>query len=169
MGQGTVIAVTLAILAVIGLLFRVKRPEDTAPIRLDPDDPLMLAAREMARHTLPEFALLFRMFPNKARLRIRFTVDDGVVESLWAEAVEEKDVDAYTVRLLNSASARGAAPRLLTTCTAEEIEDWQVTDDKGTVHGGFTQRAMFTVARRDSIKLSPKLEKMAAVYEERFT
>ena len=41
-----------------------------------------------------------------------------------------------------------------------EIEDWQVRGLDGQVHGAYTQRAMFAIARRDGVKLPPGLREI---------
>lgn len=46
------------------------------------------------------------------------------------------------------------------------IEDWQVRDALGQVHGAYTQRAMFAIARRDGVKLPPKLRDIEQEYPE---
>jgi hypothetical protein len=42
-------------------------------------------------------------------------------------------------------------------CPLGDVEDWQVRDKAGAIHGGFTQRAMFAIARRDGVRLPKKL------------
>jgi hypothetical protein len=50
------------------------------------------------------------------------------------------------------------------TCEVSDVEDWQVRDKAGVIRGGFTQRAMYAIARRDGIQLSAKLLK----YEDQY-
>lgn len=45
------------------------------------------------------------------------------------------------------------------------VEDWQVRDAAGKVYGGFTQRAMFAIADRDSVKLPRSLLQIRKEYE----
>jgi uncharacterized protein YegJ (DUF2314 family) len=49
-------------------------------------------------------------------------------------------------------------------CTTDDIEDWQVMDADDRIHGGFTQRAMFQIARRDGVKLPRKLREAERLY-----
>jgi len=47
-----------------------------------------------------------------------------------------------------------------------EIEDWQATREDGTILGGFTQRAMFVVARREWGELPRKLAEIEKLYRQ---
>ena len=133
------------------------------PLETDPDDPLLLEAMEKAKSTLPEFQELFGRWPEDAFVKLRFESNTGTVEHLGAH-VETIDGNELRVLLVTPpVTHKGHLDRSYV-CTFNDVEDWQVTDTPGNIYGGFTQRAMFEIARREGIELPKELKEMELKY-----
>ena len=118
---------------------------------------------EKAKSTLPEFRDLFERWPEDAFVKLYFESNTGTVEHLGAH-VETIDGDQLGVLLVTPpVTHRGHLDRRYV-CTVADLEDWQVTDPQGNIHGGFTQRAMFEIARRQGIELPNELREMELRY-----
>jgi len=89
--------------------------------------------------------------------KLRFVSNSDQVEHLWAEVLEVLSDEELGVRLVTPPVTHSGPLDRLYRCDIEDIEDWQVRDAQGKVHGGFSQRAMFAIARRDGVKLPRKL------------
>jgi len=156
------IGIAVAVLIAVWVRFRSPRPE-FAPLPTRPDDPLLHAATARARATTGRFLDLYARFPEDAFVKVAFTTSTGVVEHLAAH-VEAIDGDTLEVLLVTPpVTHRGRLERRLRV-GLDEIGDWQVTEPGGAVHGGFTQRAMFEIARRDGIRLPDRLRRLEADY-----
>ena len=134
------------------------RPE-FPPLLTKADDPLMLEAMENARASLPDFVALLRAAPRHALVKLCFLSNGDQVEHLWAEVLGAPVDDKLEVRLVTPPVTHTGRLNRLRTLAFSEIEDWQVRDADGKIHGGFTHRAMYAIARRDGIELPPKLRK----------
>jgi uncharacterized protein YegJ (DUF2314 family) len=157
--------VSVAVAAWLFARWRSPRPE-YAPLETDPNDPLMLDALAKAIATRSKFLSLARHHKESAVVKLRFVSNTNQVEHLWAEVLEVLSDTELGVRLVTPpVSHRGELDRLFR-CNIDEVEDWQVTDSQGKVHGGFTQRAMFAIARRDGIKLPEKLLEHERLYKD---
>jgi uncharacterized protein YegJ (DUF2314 family) len=158
----------VAILAVIALfvlliLFGYARPE-FPPLQTEPGDPLLLEARQQARSSLPELRRLIVQYPKNAVLKLTFVSNTDQVEYLWAEVLERREAE-YQVRLVTPPVTHAGRLERLYICKEDDIEDWQVTDDAGKHYGGFSQRAMFKIARRDGVALPQKLREIEKLYQ----
>lgn len=161
----------LALLA-IGLValwafvrWRYPRP-DFMPLETKPDDPLLLQAMDRARGSLPEFRSRLAEPRHSALVKLRFVSSSDQVEHLWAEVLEVLGANELGVRLVTPPVTHTGSLDRLHRCSFDDIEDWQVRDAQGKVHGGFTQRAMFAIARRDGIKLPKQLAEQEREYGE---
>jgi len=145
--------------------WRSPRPE-FPPLSTSPDDPLMVEARTKAKGSIQEFLGLASRFKEGALVKLRFVSNSNQVEYLWAELLEVLGPAQLGVRLLTPpVTHSGQLDRLYRLDTAD-LEDWQVRDSTGKIHGGFTQRAMFAIARRDGVKLPRKLLKHEEEYKD---
>ncbi len=88
---------------------------------------------------------------------LRFVSSSDQVEHLWAEVLEVLGDAELGVRLVTPPVTHAGPLDRLHRCTLYDVEDWQVRDTSGKIHGGFTQRAMFAIARRDGARLPKKL------------
>jgi len=133
------------------------------PLETDPDDPLLIEAIELAKSSIDEFKALFIRYPNDAFVKLGFESDGGVVEHLGAhvEMIKGNEVNVFLVTPPITHSGKMAHNFV---CQLEDIEDWQITDDRGNIYGGFIQRAMFSIAQRDGISLPPELHAMQHKY-----
>ena len=136
--------------------WRSPRP-DFPPLDTAPDDPLLIDAMEKAKSSLGEFKRLLKESKQNALVKIRFVSSSNQVEHLWAEVLEVLGENELGVRLVTPPVTHSGQLDRLWRCSYEDVEDWQVRDAAGRVHGGFTQRAMFAIARRDGVKLPKNL------------
>jgi uncharacterized protein YegJ (DUF2314 family) len=156
----TEIAILLAIGAVVAIWLFVRwrspRP-DFPPLNTSPDDPLMVEALAKAKGSLGQFLALLKAPKDSALVKLRFVSNSNQIEHLWAEVLEVLSEKELGVRLETPPVTHSGHLDRLYRCDVDDIEDWQVRDTQGKVHGGFSQRAMFAIARRDGVKLPPKL------------
>jgi uncharacterized protein YegJ (DUF2314 family) len=142
----------------IWLLVRWRSPRPQfPPLSTSPDDPLMVEALAKAKASLDEFRRLLKGPKQDALIKLRFVSNSNEVEHLWAEALEVLGENELGVRLITPPVTHSGPLDRLWRCTFDDVEDWQVRDASGRVHGGFTQRAMFAIARREGVKLPKKL------------
>jgi uncharacterized protein YegJ (DUF2314 family) len=156
----TEIAILLAVSAVVAtwLFVRWRSPRpDFPPLNTSPDDPLMVEALAKAKGSLGQFLALLKAPKDSALVKLRFVSNSNQVEHLWAEVLEVLSDKELGVRLETPPVTHSGHLDRLYRCDVDDIEDWQVRDTQGKVHGGFSQRAMFAIARRDGVKLPPKL------------
>lgn len=154
----------LAAALAIGAWVRWRSPRPPyPPLGTDPDDPLMLAAMERAQATLDRFRALHARWPEDAFVKLRFVSSSGEVEHLAAH-VEAWEGERLSVLLVTPPVTHEGRVERLREIGPDEIEDWQVTAADGTIHGGFTQRAMFEIARREDVELPDELRRLEAHY-----
>ena len=158
-----VIAAVIGIAVWLYIRWRSARPE-FPPLATSPDDPLMKDAESKAKASLAEFMALASKPKESALVKLRFVSNSDQVEHLWAEVMEILGDRELGVRLVTPPITHSGSLDRLYRCTLEDVEDWQVRDVEGRIHGGFTQRAMFAIARRDGVKLPRKLLEMESEY-----
>jgi uncharacterized protein YegJ (DUF2314 family) len=160
------VIVPVLLLAAVWAFVRWRSPRpDFPPLPTSPDDPLLAEAVRDARASLGEFMSLARTANQGALVKLRFVSNSGQVEHLWAELLTVISDDELKVRLVTPPVTHLGELDRMYTCTLTEIEDWQVRDAAGKVHGGFTQRAMFAIADRDGVKLPRSLLQIRKEYE----
>jgi uncharacterized protein YegJ (DUF2314 family) len=160
---GILLAVACGIGVWIFMRWKSPRP-DFPPLNTSPDDPLMIEALEKATRSLAEFQALVAAPNQHAFIKLRFVSSSEQVEYLWAEVVEVLSNDEFDVRLVTPPVTHSGSLDRLWRCTPEDIVDWQVRDTNGKIHGGFSQRAMFAIARRDGVKLPRRLLEIEKEY-----
>ena len=154
-----------ALCVALWLFLRWRYPKpDFAPLETKPDDPLLMKAMDDARMSLSDFRARLSEPRESALIKLRFVSSTEQVEHLWAEVVEVISQQDLGVRLVTPPVTHSGELDRLHRCTFEDIEDWQVRDSHGKLHGGFTQRAMFAIAKRDGIKLPKKLAELEREY-----
>lgn len=152
------IIVIAAFAAAVWLLARWRSPRpEFPPLNTAPDDPLMLDALEKAKASMSDFKRLLREPRQNALVKVRFVGSSNQVEHLWAEVLEVLGDNELGVRLITPPVTHSEQLDRLWRCSYEDVEDWQIRDAGGRVHGGFSQRAMFAIARREGVKLPKKL------------
>ena len=114
------------------------------PIPVLADEELAEAVRQ-AQETLHiwrgEFLAPKRAY-LMASLKIRFANKDGV-EDMWTEPLYILD-DTYTVRMVEGVTLeKGIHPDRLVDVTLQDIVDWMLLEEDGTVIGGYTLRLEF--------------------------
>lgn len=153
-------AIIVALLAGVGawafMRWRSPSPE-FPPLATSPDDPLMKEALVKAQASVAEFKHLLNEPRESALVKLRFVSSSNQVEHLWAEVLEVLSEHELGVRLVTPPVTHSGQLDRLYRCPLGDVEDWQVRDKAGIIHGGFTQRAMFAIARRDGVKLPKKL------------
>ena len=139
------------------------RPE-FPPIGTVPDDALMREAFDQARASIEQYLTLLRAPHRGALVKLQFVSNSNQVEHLWAEVLAVPAGETLDVRLMTPPVTHTGRLDRRRTCALTDVEDWQVRDAAGVIHGGFTQRAMYAIARRDGIRLPAKLLK----YEDQY-
>lgn len=127
------------------------------PLATSPDDPLMKDALAKAKASLAAFKRLLTEPRESALVKLRFVSNSDQVEHLWAEVLEVLSEHEVGVRLVTPPITHSGKLDRLYRCSLDDVEDWQVRDKAGVIHGGFTQRAMFAIAKRDGVKLPKDL------------
>lgn len=144
---------------------RLFRPRsDNQPLLAEPDDPLMQEAFAQARATVAQFRTLLAAPHKHALVKLRFTSDTEQVEHIWAEVLTQPVTDELMVSIATAPLSHKGKFETRRTCRIDEIEDWQVTDMHDKIHGGFSQRAMFAIARRDGFPLPRSLQALEKQY-----
>jgi uncharacterized protein YegJ (DUF2314 family) len=159
-----VVAIATGLGVWLYIRWRSPRPE-FPPLNTSPDDPLMIDALSKAKASLPDFLKFLKEPYENALVKLYFLSNTNQVEHLWAEVqsvVSDTELDILLVT--PPVSHSGPLDRRYI-CKLDDIEDWQVRDMSGKVHGGFSQRAMFAIARRDGVKLPKKLLAQEREYE----
>lgn len=136
------------------------------PLETKADDPLLVEAMTKARASLEEFRDRLSRARHSALVKLRFVSSTNQVEHLWAEVVEVLSPNELGVRLVTPPVTHSGELDRLHRCNFEDIEDWQIRDEQGKVYGGFTQRAMFAIARRDGVKLPKQLTQQEHEYSD---
>lgn len=134
------------------------------PLPTDENDPDITEARRKARDTIDD---LHRLYPDnreRGMIKVRFTSNSDQVEYLWGE-IKSLDRDTAEVFLITPPVTHSGKLDRHMQVSVNELEDWQVTDEQGYIYGGYTQRAMFKIAREKWGKLPRKLEKIEKLYK----
>jgi uncharacterized protein YegJ (DUF2314 family) len=118
------------------------------------DDEELAEAVRQAQETLyiwrQEFLAPKRAY-SMTSLKIRFK-DSGEIEDIWTEPMFVLD-NIYTVRMVEGVTlAKGLHPERLVDVTPQEIVDWMLLAEDGTVIGGYTLRLEYG-------RLSPEEQK----------
>lgn len=127
------------------------------------DDPLMVAAIAEARRTWPRFLELFARYPKDSLVKFRLRVESGEIENVWGDLLELEGGSA-TAYLRTPPVGRASLPSRQLTFPVEEVVDWQVMVEDGSLRGGFTQQATFRILERENGSLHPKLAEQLARY-----
>ncbi len=133
------------------------------PLETDPDDPLLLEAMEKAKSTFSEFRELFEKYPEDAFVKLYFESNSGTVEHLGAHVESIEGNELKVLLITPPVTHKGQLDRSYV-CKFNDLEDWQVTDIEGNIYGGYTQRAMFEIAKRESVELPKELMEMESKY-----
>lgn len=161
-------AIFVAVAIGVGVWFYVRwrspRPE-FPPLNTSPDDPLMLEALAKAKATIRQFLALLRAPYQNALVKLLFVSSTKQVEHLWAEVQSVVSDTELDVLLVTPPVTHSGPLERRYICKVADIEDWHVRDQAGKVHGGFTQRAMFAIARRDGVRLPKQLLAQEREYE----
>jgi len=164
--MGPVSATLLVLAILVGVLFllRLRSPRpDFPPLEVGNDDPAIAAAVAEAQQRIEELREHAEATPERCLVKFALTTSSGAVEHLWAELLEAR-WPRLRVRLVTPPVSHEGPLERVWTKDVEEIEDWQVTFEDGTILGGFTQRAMFVVARREWGELPKKLADIEKLY-----
>ena len=155
------------VIVILWLYRRVVSPRpEFPPLETRPDDPLLVEAMSKARASLDAFLSMARGPHDGALVKLHFTSSSDQVEHLWAEVVKVVSDNELEVRLVTPPVTHEGRLDRLHVCSLDDVEDWHVLDRDGRVHGGYTQRAMFAIARRDGIALPKKLLEQEKAYRD---
>ena len=133
------------------------------PLHVADDDPRMLAAIEKARASLDTLRSLVGSSGSQIQVKVAFVSNGGVTEHLWAELIELSSTEMDVRYLAPPVSHTGKLERLAKHAV-EDIEDWAVFTESGQIHGGYTQRLMFDLAREQYGGLPKELAEQEGRY-----
>lgn len=122
---------------------------------IDPEDPLMKEAREEGKRTFPEFAKIYPSHISNSIVKFGFLTDSGKKEFLWGDLLELNENSAKVFIRTPPVNHKGEIVREIIIST-EDIIDWQVEFQDGTLRGGFTNLAMFKIFEREEGYMHPK-------------
>jgi hypothetical protein len=159
------LAFALALLLCLCLFMRWRyRAPDAAPPATEADDPLMQEARQRATACLARFRALLGEPYQHAQVKLRFVGSSEQVEYLWAQVLDRCGPDELGIRLLTPPVNHSARLKRRYRCRFDDLVDWQVRDRAGGLHGGYTERALCAVARRDGLPLPDSLLRREQAY-----
>lgn len=116
--------------------------------QVDPNDPLMIAAKEKAISELPSFEELFAKMPNDSMVKFAFDTDGGGTEFLWGDLLKLSQTEAKI--FLRTPPINHSAPiEREMIVPREAIVDWQVEFPDGTLRGGYSNLALFKIFERE--------------------
>lgn len=130
------------------------------------DDQVMQKAREKAMQTLPFF--LEKIFPEHRQdsmVKYRFKTSSGEVENLWADLLEVNG-DMLKVYVRTPPVKHDEPMDRNQQVSRDDIVDWQAEYQDGTIRGGYTNRALFTIFEREEGYLHPKLRRQLARFRD---
>lgn len=150
------ILVVLALAALVWLGFKYATPR-ASPI--SPDDPVWAAAIERARATVPEMQEMHHS-GHEVWAKYPLRTSAGTTEHVWGKVIEV--TTEYVRCTLETPPIDGPPPHegMESMISVDEIEDWQVELDDGTVRGGFTTRAQAEIAKRQGERVPRHIEDM---------
>jgi len=134
------------IILVLGLFLLAScQPAAPTPVPLstftDPDEELTKAVRQAqdSMHVLRQAFLAPKPSYVFMSVKVRF-VGESRTEDMWTEPVDLLD-NVYTVRMVEGVTIEMQAhPDRLIEVSPDEIIDWMILEDDGTVLGGYTLR-----------------------------
>lgn len=122
-------------------------------IRLDPDDPLILAATARARATVPELRQLFADRPEDTFIKVPEEGTDGV----WCEVVSME---------AGAAQVRDERTEEIVPVPLDRIVDWMVELPDGAFRGNFSVSAMIALCERDGRAVPEVLARMRPLLQD---
>ena len=165
MSAGLLIAIISGI--AVWVYMRIYSPlPEFHPLLTSPVDPLMIGALEKSKESIPEFLTLLNSPHENALVKLSFVSSTNEVEYLWAEVIGVVGKTELDVNLVTPPVTHSGHLERRYVCNVEDIVDWQLFNSEGKICGGFTQRAMFAIARRDGVKLPKKLLKWEREYAD---
>lgn len=156
-----VIFTVLAILAAIYMareafiMWRSSTGKKKFWVRFLSNDPLIAAAAEKARDTLPLFEELRTKYPRYASLALGPIKEDG---DTLPVLIRRKTGEGYIVRRArNEKDGYAVEEGEEFAVKTADIVDWIVyeSEKKDRIYGGFTLRAVVDIAERDGVPVPP--------------
>jgi uncharacterized protein YegJ (DUF2314 family) len=129
------------------------------------DDPLMIEAAAKAKETLPKFLVIYPAHRNNSMVKFCFQTDGGMMENLWGDLLEIDDDKAKIYIRTPPVSHQGVLDRTMI-IKLDNILDWQVEFEDGTLRGGFTARALFKIYEREEGRMHPKFMEQLRRFKE---
>ena len=133
---------------------------------VEANDPLMLEALKKAKSEISKFEALFSKFSENAIFKIRFVSDAENVEFLWAQVLRKLEGDQYEIQYLTQPVTHKGTFEAFSRCHLNQVEDWQVTDANEKIHGGYTHRVLYAIAKRDGMPIPPELAEARSQFAE---
>lgn len=128
------------------------------------DDPLMVAAKFEAKASWQAFLLVYPEHRQDCIIKFRLATTDDSVENVWGDLLEI-DSESAKVYLRTLPVAEMDLPDRNLVIPAEDIVDWQIEFQDGTLRGGFTMRATFRIFEREEGYMPPAFLEQLARYK----
>ena len=146
-----------AVIVVIQKFVRIPRPP-FPPLAIDENDPLMQEAMLQAKGSIEELRTLYRQRPQHAKIKVPLTTSSGKTEYLWAEVLKLEG-GTIQARLITPPVSHTGTLERLQAYQLQDLVDWAVELENGTVKGGYTMRVMFKRGREQWGDLPPELKR----------
>lgn len=133
------------------------------PLNIEKDDPDMIAAIKIAKESFEKFRNLYSKGNMEYQVKIPFETSAGVIEHLWADVLSFEN-ELLKVRYYTPPTSHEGSLERIHTHGVNEITDWVVITESGTIYGGYSQRVMFKKAREQWGKLPAELAEQEKKY-----
>lgn len=137
--------VFLGLLLVFNLAILKDRSLQQKEAQLDPDDPLLVKAKEKATETIDTLFELYPRFPENTFVKLAYTKKDESTIHLWAKVLRLERDHAELEIEVDGKSENHYLP-------VEQIEDWLVETGNGKVRGGFTTQVILIREKQNNKK-----------------
>ncbi len=141
------VAVLLVAAGALGWWLMSRPPPPPRRVRIHPEHPRLVKARESAQRTLGVFRQLAAQHPRTAMVKVRVRRRDGEYAGHWADVV---DASAERVK----ASLRGPGRTVELPWT--DVEDWQVELPSGAWRGAYTVVAALRIREEAEGRISER-------------
>jgi len=131
---------------------------------VDPQYPLMIAAKKKAIEELPQFVRLFKERPNDSTIKFAFETDQAETEFLWGDLLDLSETEAKVFLRTPPINHEGLLEREMTV-PIDSIVDWQVEFSDGTLRGGYFNLVLFKIYEREEGAMHPKFLEQVARYK----
>jgi hypothetical protein len=128
--------------------------------------PLMLEAHRKALSSIHLLRTALESSRAPALVKFRLDSDTGESELVWAE-LRTLGATEFTARLAHGPSPSRGEQDDTVTLPLARLLDWQVSQDGGTIHGGFTRQVEIRLRRQAGKRLPEELAALRGRFVDR--